>query len=661
MVEPLYARDRITGAILHDLVHANSGNEELPIVLVYGPRGSGKTCLVDVLAEKSAKSASLPYLRFDCESYPGMEVWQIVSYFCRVIAGGKWDQFRPVWFPRATLGTLVLSADITSEDPQHIEDAVHQAIKRRYLPAGLTENLPTFVDQVRESLVPSIGWLSRATFVQPLLNWALTTRKVGNTITRTGMGWYGDRMGTTGPSALTELVRLRRSADPGDREQVDRIICEALLEDMTRMWSRGWRPCNCLLLLDNVDAGAGKSFLRALAAAKSARRAGDAAPPLAVLATSRTWLNLDAHWLCPGYNLRENRRHPTSSDRASLADWAETRANGRIDRWWYPVMLENLSRDDVKQLEEDLARHRARTCSGFVYELTAGHPKGTRMLLDLISQMESEAGVSEEGLRGILSAEFREPGTSSGRPVGTLVIEDLLRDVPENLLNQITRWSATRDLSAVQKLPTPPSDATLAGQPDAWTTLAENLWLVPRGGSQAEAVLHPWLRRVLLHRLGRSTTHTRASLYTALRENARAEAARRCYDLAANAGAPDGRAVDEAVTYLTEEFDRLLAHGLLDEWIALLERVGSAPLHRPPVPVAVSTAHPEVSTRAIIGNLLSARRVWADPLTDPWGTGTGPLVAGFFGLAALTTVGRLSQEAMDLQRGRLRDPWEFHL
>ncbi|MET7685606.1 ATP-binding protein [Streptomyces sp. NPDC005423] len=634
-------------------------DQELPIVLLYGPRGSGKTSLVDSLAVRSALSASLPYLRFDCESYPAMEVWQMVAYFSRAIAGGRWAQSRPIWFPRATLGTLVLSADMATGDPQQIEDAIYQAITQRYLPAGLTENLPTFVDQVRESLVPSMSWLSRVTFLQPLLDWALTTRKVKHAITRTGMGYYGDRMGTTGPSALTELVRLRNSEDPVERERAGRIVCEALLEDMAQMWSSGWRPCNCLLLLDNADAASGKSFLRALAAAKAARYTRDPAPPLAVLATSRSWLNLDGHWLCPGYTPQGDRRHPTSSGRAGLADWVATRATGRIDRWWYPVLLDDLTRDDVEALESVLAPHRTRTCAGFVYELTAGHPKGTRMLLDVIGQLEGGAGVSEDSLRGILAAEYREPGAPAGRPMDTVVVEDLLRGVPQNLLNQITRWSATRDLSAARNLPTPPGDATLAGQPDAWTTLAESFWLVPRGAS--ETVLHPWLRRVLLHRLSSGPTGAWESLYTALRESAQVEAARRCYDLAAHADAPDGRAVDEAVTFLTDEFSRLLAQGWPDEWIALLERVGGAPLRRPPDSVAVAAAHPVGSARAIIRNLLSARRVWADPLADPWGTGTGLLVAGFFGLAALTEVGRLSQEAMDLQRGRLRDPWEFHL
>src|SRR4051794_27041781 len=207
VTERLYARGHLTETLLDECVERGSEEKELPIVIVYGPRGSGKSSVLDTIAANSATAASLPHLRFDCSAYPTMEAWQIAAYVGRVVTGGRWEQFRPVWFPRATLGGLVLAANITATNPKDIEDAIYLAIGGHYLPDSLTANLPSFVDQVREALVPSLSGLSRITFLQPLLTWAMSTRKVTNAITHTGMSWYSRRMSMNeGGLALTDLV-----------------------------------------------------------------------------------------------------------------------------------------------------------------------------------------------------------------------------------------------------------------------------------------------------------------------------------------------------------------------------------------------------------------------------------------------------------------------
>ncbi|WP_433241854.1 hypothetical protein ACQPYK_36970 [Streptosporangium sp. CA-135522] len=464
------------------------GRGELPVIMLFGPRGSGKTTLMKEVAENSATSFSLPFVHIDCAEHPDIKVGEITAQIARRVMGGRWRQFAPVKLPRVVLGNLALSLgpDLEREET---EQKLYELIRGR---RGIPDNAKT-LQEIFNLLGGSLPVLPVAgPLIATLIDRVSRGRRLIDLLERKGMAWYRDRLG---PGGLTDLARSGAVEDGSPAAA--RVICEALLEDLREGWSRKWRPRNCLVMLDNSDSPSGREFLRALVAAK-AHRADTLGPagrdPLLVVAASRSWQDLGHHWNRPGTPeplAPGGTRHPHRVRQASYGDWLTNRAGGRHDRWWYPVLLPGLGRAEVARMREIGRGGPGRAHAGFAHALTGGHPLALTHLLEAMAarerewqERERETGWTEQALRELPALDRAHPQ----HPFG---------DFPHDLEDLIACAAAT-DLADAE-------DAGLLSRRwrSAIDELGDHMWLLTGPPRDSAPVIHPWLRRLLLRELAR--------------------------------------------------------------------------------------------------------------------------------------------------------------
>ncbi|MEV0422367.1 AAA family ATPase [Streptosporangium canum] len=507
------------------------GGGELPVIVLFGPRGSGKTTLLKEVAENAAASFSLPFVHIDCAEHPDMKVGEITAQIARRVMGHRWRQFAPVKLPRVVLGNLALSLDPGLRQ-EEAEQELYELIRGR---RGIPDSSKT-LQEIFNLLGGSVPVLPVAgPLIATMIDRIARGRRLVDLLERKGMAWYRDRLD---PGGLTDLARSGAAEDGSPAAA--QIICEALLEDLREGWSRKWRPRNCLVLLDNSDSPSGREFLRALVAAKAHRAAAPGpagGDPLLVVATSRSWQDLGHHWDRPG-TLKPPEdgaaRHPRRLRQAGHGDWLANRADGRRDRWWYPVLLPGLSRTEVTRMRGATRGRPGRAHTGFVHALTGGHPLAVTHLLEAMAARERgesrdsartgrEARESravrehgqdphentdeqEHGQDPHENADARERGQDTGwteqglralPALGRAHAQHPFRDFPHDLEDLVACSAATNLADA--------DDAGLLSRPwrSAVDELGDQMWLVPGPGQERAPAIHPWLRRLLLRELER--------------------------------------------------------------------------------------------------------------------------------------------------------------
>ncbi|MER5321878.1 hypothetical protein [Streptosporangium roseum] len=471
-------------------------------------------------------------------------MWEITAQIAHRVMGNRWRQFAPVKLPRVVLGNLALSLDPALGQVE-AEQELYELIRGR---RGIPDSARTLQESFNllggsVPVLPVAGPL-----IATLIDRIARGRRLVELLERKGMAWYRDRLDLGG---LTDLARSGEAEDGSPAAA--QIICEALLEDLREGWSRKWRPRNCLVLLDNSDSPSGREFLRALVAAKAHRAAapgpaGD--DPLLVVATSRSWQDLGHHWDRPG-TLKPPEdgvaRHPRRLRQAGHADWLANRADGRRDRWWYPVLLPGLSRTEVTRMRRATRGRPGRAHTGFVHALTGGHPLAVTHLLEAMAARErgegrdsaragreahEHAAVRERGQDPHDSADTgapgqdphdsadtrehgqdphentdpREPGQDTGwteqglrglPALNRAHAQHPFRDFPHDLEDLVACSAATNLADA--------DDAGLLSRPwrSAVDELGDQMWLVTGPGQDRAPAIHPWLRRLLLRELER--------------------------------------------------------------------------------------------------------------------------------------------------------------
>lgn len=390
--------------------------EELPIVVLLGQQGTGKTELLDrlgaemqdapgllgrVMSAVTKKRSAAPMARLDLQVEPNLKVVQMIERIAHDLM-----RFRRVRTPRVVFALLVLALDPDGLSDAELEKQLDNFVKGKSV-------LPARLAKLRELLapVPEVGpWAAAALSAAEQL---AGSGSVIALLTGKGRGWLEDRIPTRN---IMDLTRYQ----VGHRERAEKILCSALLADLADKWSDRRFPCNCLLLLDDVDTPAGQALMGALTAAKSGP------DPLLVVATSRTW------------------RSPpvTTLDRASHAGWLAVREKSE-EPWCYPVAM------PVPAPEEDGGPYEAA-----VHRMTGGLPRPTALLTAATRDAMSDQ-------------EFRLAVLRSGIMDGQL---------PEGLthLNQLVEWSAAMSVTDAEDSP----QMSRARADDLRGQLGEQLWLV---------------------------------------------------------------------------------------------------------------------------------------------------------------------------------------
>lgn len=330
----LYGRDRINEVLWDDcLSRPRKARPDLPIVILVGPPGIGKTSILDHLAANCVRHAAQPFAPVVDLRRPDTprRGWQIIGGLAYQLSAQNWAQFGRLAFPRTTLGRIVVQANVTLDGPETTQQAIEKLLMDATQLDGIAEDVAQLVGQIPRLLgLPDLTALGRVGAR------VVRSRVITRLRFRVGMAFYGEVLrhrANNGFPALVELSRLGRETNKDSRATLDRVLCQAFLADLAENFTHGFRPRNCLILLDNIDTEVGQDVVAALIAAKSATAGqGD---PLLVVATSRA---LDPVTRISAFG-------GIAAEHRSL--WAEMPADtaatsAGTDSWLYPVRLTDL-------------------------------------------------------------------------------------------------------------------------------------------------------------------------------------------------------------------------------------------------------------------------------------------------------------------------------
>ncbi|MCX4750348.1 hypothetical protein OG455_33385 [Kitasatospora sp. NBC_01287] len=501
-------------------------DRELPIVVLLGRHGSGKTAVLRYLGQRAATA---PHAGHDFAA-GALRPHEVVARLAFRLALTS----RRLHFPRLTHGLIAvdpeLRLDVTSPDlaRRRLEKRMREA---RQLSSGLlTDALSEGVGLLNDlGVIPLPG----AGLMAAVLFRGLGPRLLGS-VARSGMDWYGQGRGAEPLDALVALNERGRSEDPGDQEQVDRLLCTAFLADLRAAYRRRGAPGrdrNCLVVLDNIDHGGGTRFLGLLlevrqALARHEDGDGGGGDPLLTVASASTARAVPGPFDPGPAGLRI--RAPRQ---ASYADWRAGVPQSPADSsWaWYALQLPDLTAGQVSRLAEGVAP-RLPEATPLVHRLTYGHPWSVLRMQQAAARMIDRPD-ADIRLRGILDSGPLAQDLADAPPEAARLtlrqqaMHYLLQGMAPELLAGLVSCAAARDLESAVNSPlladfSPQIRETLLEE------TAQRLWLVApltedagtRGGRGSRylpttgrtahphplpdsLVLQPWLWLLLLREL----------------------------------------------------------------------------------------------------------------------------------------------------------------
>jgi hypothetical protein len=577
------------------------GARDLPITLLLGPRGSGKTWTLTYLWKACQASVALPHALIDCATGRRDTVWRLVCEIADELRR-HWPEFGTLRFRRVTLARLAVEPHDLPEDLDRARERLRELLGHR---AKLKEHAETAVDVAQAFDVA----LAEVRLVGRVTQRIASSRSV-EMLYRTGLSWYGALSGQHG-DGLAALVKLNWLIHrDGNAQDAERILVQALLADLADAFAGRKRRSNCALLLDNC-AGAGNELLNLLAEIRAASRDCD---PLVVFAACRSVPELSglrAPWIFPWeepFRSDAGKREVPTPEAATYATWGAGRRNRQAaESWWLPVLLRDLSLAEIADLVSSDRRR-------FVHRLTLGHPWS-------VGQLPT-----------VLDGDDRATVLERFGPKAKYLISGLSEHQHKNLI----LLAAGRDLEFPSRAGIGLRGAEAA--PDLADVLDGSLWLI-KGTSRHGPRLHPLLRRMLLWELAGTAEWKR--VHGTLREYAGRHGLP--VELAYHALACGE--IGPAVDYLCQQLHDLDA----DHWIRAFNEITSAPGLRSP------TESPESQHESLLRNrelpdrtgvrdtlwsLVAARWIWADPVGDPAFSLADTIADGFVLLTKDVETGR---------------------
>ncbi|MBM9504295.1 hypothetical protein [Actinacidiphila acididurans] len=497
---------------------------ELPVVVLLGRHGSGKTSVLEYLAHRASTA---PVAGFDFASYT-LRPYEVAARLAFRLSVKSPHQ-PPLHFPRLAHGLVAVDPGLSLDtgNPEHARRQLTKATRdARRLEAGraldaLSEGVGLLNDFNIVPL-PGIGLLAG------LLLRGLGPRVIG-AVSKPGLEWYGRLSGREPLDTLAELNRRSASDDSADRDWVDELLCEAFLSDLRAAYDsrpRGSRDRNCLVVLDNIDHGGGTRFLRLLLKLREslALTEGGDPDPLLVVASASTARAVPGPFDPGPAGLRIR-----TTAQAGYSDWRAGVPQSPADSswWWYSVQLPDLTASQITQLGRAIAP-RLPEATPLVHRLTYGHPWSVVRMQQAVARMIDRPD-ADTALRGILDSgpvdRDRDRTPADRLTLRQEALRYLFQSMPPELVQGLVTCAASRDMDSAV------NSALLEGFPDrVRETLleetAERLCLVPplsedagtRGGRGSaylptsglnahphplphSSVLQPWLWQLLLREL----------------------------------------------------------------------------------------------------------------------------------------------------------------
>ncbi|MBE1612779.1 ABC transporter substrate-binding protein [Actinopolymorpha pittospori] len=266
--------------------------QPLPIVVAYGPGGSGKTALLDQLRRRHGEG---PVARVNLDDAGSRSCREVLDVIATDLRAYRHPQFGRLKLPRYSLARAALTAaahtstanagsaahtgstnagttnDTTAgPDTGSTRDDDDPYRRARHFLVNRLTGLPLVADAVSSAAdaAPATRGLGR--LIQPLLRWLASFAVMApwfarwlfsptfGAVTR----WYEREaaepiFGLHGSSADAVVVAIWRTASLDDRreaQRLDRLLVRALVADLRAAYRRRrHRKVNCLLLLDGAD------------------------------------------------------------------------------------------------------------------------------------------------------------------------------------------------------------------------------------------------------------------------------------------------------------------------------------------------------------------------------------------------------------------------
>ncbi|MFF5262288.1 hypothetical protein ACFY4C_25405 [Actinomadura viridis] len=599
----LHGRDNAID-LVRDFMDRSNGPPPAAVLVFTGPRGYGKTALLDTLAaEHLDQHVPYAFINFAAMGPGGIRglLDRLVFELNRNCAA-----YGRIAFPRYIVGRIVLSLNMADADPAQVRARIDRVL-RQHRPDQVLE--PIIQDVVGTVLAAGNVPQALAQPVAAALLAGVTTWKGRRQNLAPGRDWYGHQDLGLGHDPLDDLAQLHHWARDitrgNNRENVERLLLAAFLADLRHGFTR--TRYNCAVLLDNADEPLGRQFTRALVRLREqhAENAPGDPDPMTVVATSRgSLVEL----------LTDRAAEIPTIDNASVADYRERRARLHGDRrHWYLVRLTDLDQAHVQTMVDTWAPNRGNPhhLALVVHGLTRGHPAATDILVRSFAAEPRNAIEPRQMLRA------RAPGDTPGdAPDRTTVLERLERALlgeltrSRRLMADLVTCSPATGLDSAVRLIT---RGGLAGSDDPEAVTRSGVW-VPAG--RGRTVILPVLRRILLERLAEREEGAPAG-WDAVHSWLRRDAAGR----GDHAGELHHALALGDLQHVAGEMTGRLRDTPVKEWLRLLRAVVAAPVARPAGPpneaIARLTAwaDPTEQPGGAVARLVAALWLATDPLT----------------------------------------------
>jgi hypothetical protein len=595
-----------------------------PVLVFTGMRGTGKTALLADLAGRLDQQVA--FARIDCEGFDGdaRDLLSLIAFDLNRQSG----RYGSLPFPRLITGQIAITAFLNTTDRGAAREQIHQVLEANQRTAKVLKD--AFTEMLKsgfEALGGTHGVTGTGLAIETLasrygpeviLGGLAASRRGRRLLLGKGQDWYGHQDRDLGRNPLDVLVDLNRMAAlpdaEGNRREVAELLWAAFLADLRDSFAHSrhassW-TLNCAVLLDNVDTQVGHAFLDELIMARRQRAAyaADDPDPLTVVATSRGDL---------AERVRVRGESAVTLTSASYSDYqrrmqTQVSRQSQVGLWWYPVLLPDLTLDEVGNMVSalELPGGTRRSVTSAVHRFTAGHPGATRMMLEAIAEHPDKP----LELLGILTGP--EPGVLSpgGRTLEEGLLHRLTEGIPPEAMADLITCAAAHQKEPALRLAA--DSGLLTGMRGEESVIfAASLWRT--GPPDQAAQLHTVLWRLLLRRLARRGVGTAAdwaSVFGWLRAS--------CQDAGDKPGELYYALAVGTVEYVSRWFVHALEHSDPAEWVRVLRHVSAAPNrldHRQPPGSQLRSltrwAVGKEQPLELAGRLVAAAWICADPLS----------------------------------------------
>ncbi len=415
----LVGRDDI--AALIELLMKWRTRRQLPVLVAFGPGGSGKTALLDHVQRRYR---DMPLARVNLDEAGSLRCEDILTAIFDDLRSFTHPEFGRIQLPRYALARLAMMCESPGPDDNDPFESTRQLLARR------ADSLPQAARSFAEvaGLIPGQHRLGRV--FRPLVHWLaalgvvapawLRRFLVGATMAH-ALTWF--ERAAAGPNLLdlaqgnrvdAAFVRLRRLVHANaytdhtrdDRERVDRLLVAAFVADVAEAFrGRRRRRTNCVLLLDGADllepfeysmfeASRGvfpapeTDFLQLLAEARLAEP--DA--PLLVIATKQSSSELaeiePSEKVVPADGVELT---ATEIAMARYEVWSQRFAAARVvGNSYFPLRLRPFTLAQTEQFVVEWNRRQGSTGASRIllaelHEVTKGHPLAVRLAIEAIN------------------------------------------------------------------------------------------------------------------------------------------------------------------------------------------------------------------------------------------------------------------------------------